>query len=665
MKSSNTTNSKYGALEILLIVSMILIFIDVQSSLTKSANEFVDSILQMPLRYEVTGWYFSRVIPHTKIGGVVFFIAFSFFLTLRTIVDKNKRRMRRKKKDYKQYAWNYLLLIIIFCCFGVEFFRPFSILHVAVVVVAPILMIILSPFFGIYFREIMGWDKGLESENQDLVHFDMGNSKSEEDNVYSFEIIPINPPPVPKKKRYINVTNIAQGLLVSAGAGAGKSFSVINPILAQAIQSGYTGLVYDFKFPTLACVVQGNFNKLKKDRGVIPYYVNFDDLTRSHRCNPVSPQVIDNKILLKDYVKAIIKNLNPSAKEDFWQQNAEAYLQGVLWWLKNHEPEYCTLPHAISMILSSYQDVLPILKQDNEVREIILPILSAFDLKAESQLAGVFSSVQLPLEKLNTKEISWVLSGDDFSFDLNNPDHPKFLTIGNNPITQSALSPVLSLIATVVATNINQQDKLPSIYCLDEAPTLYIPNLDNLPATARSNKVGTVVGIQDFAQLEKMYKKEEARALVSNLGNQFYGMTSDNQTARSVSEMFGKKSVQKISNSENDSSETINYNHEQRDIVPASYLSDQDLGCFVGKTTEKGNKKFRAKILASPPTEADIPQISEVSQELIDINFQLIKNDIEKIIAKYKIPNPASTAEHNKRPSSGTPVKNTSEVKNL
>ena len=335
----------------------------------------------------------------------------------------------------------------------------------------------------------------------------------------------------------VRLGNPFRGTFIAGGAGSGKSKSIIEPILQQAGAAGLTGVVYDFKFPTLAEEVAGSY----QGGAVKPYYVNFTDLSRSHRVNPLAPQLLATASFAREAAATIITNLDAKAAQqrNFWIQSGEVLLAGCIWYLRRNHPERCSLPAAVSLILDSdAEQLLATLQRDEEVRGLIASITSAS--KSENTIAGVFSTIQNYLAVLNTPEIFWVMSGDQVPLDLNSSETPGVLVVGNDPALSSTFSPLISLIVATAIKRMNQQGRLPSLVLLDEAPTLFIPNFAQLPATARSNKVATVYAVQDVAQMEALTSRQESEMILANLSNQFWGRTTNTATAERVSKMFGK-----------------------------------------------------------------------------------------------------------------------------
>lgn len=445
-------------------------------------------------------------------------------------------------------------------------------------------------------------------------------------------------------KGYLFLTNPFAGILVIGGAGAGKSFSVIEPIIVQTIEQGHAGLLYDFKFPTLAKIAQGAMKRFPSDTK--SYIVNFDDLTRSHRVNPIKPETLHTASNARAAAQTIIKNLFPPGKggDNFFVKNATTYLTGIIWFLKKEHPELCTLPHAMAMANEPVSKVVALLRENREVAGTIASIRTAVDEKAGGQIAAVVATLQDALSILNTPEIAWVLSGDDFDLNLNNPKSPKFVTIGNNPRLAGTYSPVIALIATMALGEMNQQGKIPSAVILDEAPTLYIPDFATIPATARSNKVATVFGAQDFSQIVSMYGQDEKDTIIANMANKFYGRVNHQQTAQYICTMWGKEQVLQRSESTSDAPEqsmkTYQKSHQvsitDRDRVTIQQVLELQTGEFFGQLVESDVSYFRAKMKPDQADPADLKVISQVDKKDIESNFDRIQIDIENLFKPLK-----------------------------
>jgi hypothetical protein len=432
----------------------------------------------------------------------------------------------------------------------------------------------------------------------------------------------------------IKITEPYRHLLVAGGPGSGKSFSVLEPILVQAMQQGKAGLIYDYKFPTFARLVASSA------KGVQPFYINFDDLSRSHRVNPIAPQLMTRSSFADQYARTVVYNLIPDAATSanpFFADSAQGYLAAIFWFLREEHPQYCTLPHAMALAMCPAAEVVTLLETNEETRNSIAAIREA--LSADAQRAAIVGTLQNGLRKINSKEIAWVLSGDDFTLDLNNPDAPKALVLGNNADLDDVYGPVLALLATVALKQMNQKGKADSIALLDEFPTFYLPNFDTYPATARSNKVAIVVGIQDFAQLEGRYGKTKKNAILGTLSNQFYGLQNNLEGAQYVSDLWGKEDVQ--TNSINQSQSTgLNQNGSagnaqsltERQRIRVQDVTNLEPGQFYGKLVESDFTSFKARMKGHEWPDKDWQAFADVSPDQVTANYQRIQQEARSLL---------------------------------
>jgi len=437
------------------------------------------------------------------------------------------------------------------------------------------------------------------------------------------------------------VSSPYQGIYVEGGAGAGKSQSVVEPFIYQVVEQDFAGFLYDFKGnpPTLSSTLYGAILKYKP--GIHFAHINLANPTISHRCNPLDPDYLPSKLHAQEYASVILKNLNRewATKLDFWAENAIAYLSAIIWYLRVHYPLFCSLPHAMLLALEPPEKSLSLLEQDEEVKRMIGPISVVQQQQANKQLASVFSSLQLPLNKLYTKELFWLLSshpGDDghVHLDVSDPMRPTFLSVGNDPHLGASFTPIIALLATVCMQHMNQQGKHKSVFILDEAPTLFIPGLEHLPATARSNNVSTMLCVQDFAQLSNLYGSRLAEVMRNTLGNQFFGMSGNLSTGEYVAKMAGDYMGVRWSYTDSSESKSDTASLGKEPYLTAHQVATQPPGHFIVKVAGKKPQFFSTQLRSSDLAAKSIPLRIERSKlnGLIEENWKRIHQEVEKIL---------------------------------
>ena len=455
------------------------------------------------------------------------------------------------------------------------------------------------------------------------------------------------------RKGYINVPNPYRGTLVIGSSGSGKSASIGNAYLHQFVQKGFCGIVYDFKFPTLANVVNTALHLYGKDTEVQYYIVNFQDPSLSHRCNPLAPENIPTVAHAEEYARAIVNNLdtNTIKHREFFSNSAIAWLAALIWFFRSEHPKHCTLPHVINTTLyQDYAHVISMLEGNPQSADMVRSIATAIQKKADKQIAGVIASLQIMVTKINSPEIVWVLTGNDFDMNINDPKRPKLLCLGSDPGLVDTFSPVVSLIITVALKQMNQQGKRKSFVLLDEAPTLFIPKFEVIPATARSNRVASVYLAQDIAQMVDMFGREKADVVIANLSNQFYGKVSSVPTAKAVSEMIGKEE-QLITNHSRGNSRgskgqrNLSYNtstsSQERPLIKPQEVMQLSPGEFVGQTVESSLPYFRAQVRETRARQHyGITRFTSLAgadsiPAVIQTNFQRVRKEVSRIVQHY------------------------------
>ena len=399
---------------------------------------------------------------------------------------------------------------------------------------------------------------------------------------------------------WINVVNPFRATMILGTPGSGKSFSVYNPFIEQMIRKGYTMFVYDYKFPDLTEVVYNELLRNLDKYKVQPefFVINFNDPRYSNRCNPLHPRYITDQAASAEVADIIMKNVNPNTaeKEDFFSMSAKVYIDALIWFLRIYEDgRYCDFPHLIELMGMPYDVVFDILQQYSEIEIKIRPFANALNSGAQDQLQGQIASAQIPLNKFASPELYWVLSGDDFPLDINDPEHPKILCVGNNPDYQAIYGTTLALYTSRMFKLINHKGKLPCGVLLDELPTIFIKGLDNLIATARSNKVAIVLGAQDKSQLVRDYTQKEADVIFNTVGNIFAGQVNG-KTAEELSKSFGKEFRQQQSETTGSDSESTSTSFHQEEIMPVSRIETLSQGYFLGKVADNNNNKIARKL---------------------------------------------------------------------
>lgn len=400
---------------------------------------------------------------------------------------------------------------------------------------------------------------------------------------------------------YITVGNPFRGTLVVGSAGSGKSFSVFNPFIEQMISRGYTMMLYDFKMPDLTKVV---YNALLRHKDVYRtppqfYCINFKDPLKSNRCNPIAAEYLTDIIDASETARVVMEALNKgNEKKDFFWMSAQQYIGICLWLLRIYTPpggrqgDWCDFPHLIELINQDYTKVLSIVKRQPALDGKARVFVDALEANAQDQLQGQIASARIPLNDIASPALYWVLSGNDFSLDINDPDAPKILCIGNDPDRQQVYGAALSLFTFRIIKRVNRKGKLPCAVIIDELPTISVQGLDGLMATARSNKVAVVLGIQDLTQVKADYGDKVADKILALPANVFVGACSVS-TAEKYSKEFGKEFRRQESQTRSVDSESVNISFHEEEVMPIRKITSLPQGSFIGKVAVDNDSPVR------------------------------------------------------------------------
>ncbi len=451
------------------------------------------------------------------------------------------------------------------------------------------------------------------------------------------------------RKSWINIINPFRSLLVLGSPGAGKSYFVIRHVITQHIRKGFSMFVYDFKFDDLSIIVYNHFLKYGHLYKVQPkfFVINFEDLSRTHRCNPLDKENMLDITDASESARTILMGLNREwikRQGDFFVESPINFLTSIIWFLRRYnDGEFCTLPHVIELMQVDYDKLFTILKTEKEIEALINPFISAYVNDATEQLEGQIAAAKVAMARLSSPQLYYVLSGNDFTLDINNPDEPKIVCMGNNPQKIQVYGAVLSLYVSRLIKTVNKKGKLKSSLIFDEFPTIYLNNMDSLIATARSNKVATTLGVQDFSQLKKDYGKDQADVIMNITGNIITGQVTG-ETAKQLSERVGKIMQDRTSLSINRTDTSISKSKQLDSAVPPSKISSLSSGEFVGMIADDPHQKielktFHCSILNDHVTlkkeqqeYKPTPIVRQVTHTMIRLNYTQIKQEIEDLV---------------------------------
>ena len=457
---------------------------------------------------------------------------------------------------------------------------------------------------------------------------------------------------------WINIINPFRASIVLGTPGSGKSYAVVNSYIKQQIEKGYSMYIYDFKFADLSTIAYNHLLNHLDGYKVKPkfYVINFDDPRRSHRCNPIHPDFMEDITDAYESAYTIMLNLNKTwvqKQGDFFVESPIILFAAIIWYLKIYQNgKYCTFPHAVEFLNRRYEDIFPILTSYPELENYLSPFMDAWLGGAAEQLQGQIASAKIPLSRMISPQLYWVMSDSEFTLDINNPEEPKLLCVGNNPDRQNIYGAALGLYNSRIVKLVNKKGMLKSSIIIDELPTIYFKGLDNLIATARSNKVAVLLGFQDFSQLVRDYGDKEAKVVMNTVGNIFSGQVVG-ETAKTLSERFGKVLQKRQSVTINRSDTSTSINTQMDSLIPASKISGLSQGMFVGAVADSFDQKIDQKIFhceivvdsekirQEEKAYRPIPVITDFRdengndrmKEMIQENYNRIKAEVKQVVA--------------------------------
>ena len=568
------------------------------------------------------------------------------FLVISLIGAKGRKD---EKLNYKS-AFAYIITGIALYCISSLFFH----LKMKVTLVAVVYMITTST--GYLFMLSGGTLLSRIIKNR-LNHKDIFNKENETfpqeerllENEYSINLPARYCLKNKVRNSWINIINPFRALMVLGTPGSGKSYFVIRHVITQHIRKGFSMFVYDFKFDDLSKIAYNTWLQYKHIYPVPPqfYVINFDDLSRTHRCNPLEPSAMTDITDAAESARTILLGLNREwikRQGDFFVESPINFLTAIIWYLRKYKDgEFCTLPHVIELMQTDYDNLFTLLRTEKEIEVLINPFVNAYLNDVMEQLEGQIASAKIAMARLSSPQLYYVLSGNDFNLDINNPEEPKIVCMGNNPQKIQIYGAVLSLYVSRLIKQVNKKGKQKSSLIFDEFPTIYLNNMDSLIATARSNKVATCLGIQDFSQLRKDYGREQADVIMNITGNIISGQVTGD-TARQLSDRFGKIMQDRESLSINSGDTSVSRSKQLEFAVPPSKISSLSSGEFVGMVADDPDckielKTFHCELLndhgalkKEQNNYKDIAVIRKLDNSMVQRNYLKVKQDIQDII---------------------------------
>ena len=429
-------------------------------------------------------------------------------------------------------------------------------------------------------------------------------------------------------KGWINI-NPFRGTMVLGTPGSGKSFGIINPAIRQMMSKGFCLCIYDFKFPDLAQIAYYQYLlKKQKDKDYKHdfFVINLNDVEKSKRVNPFKKEYIQTLAEAQEMAESMVSALQKGGSsggggsEQFFTQSAINFLSSCIYYFATYENGcFSTLPHLLSFMNRSYEEIFTTLFQHEELTSLLSPFKSAYDNKAFDQLEGQVGTLKIFLSRLATKESFWVFSGDEIQLKISDKENPSTIILASDPATQDINSALYSSVLNRTLKLINSKGNYPSGVIADEFPTIYIHKIDNVIATARSNKVAVVLGLQEIPQLRQFYKKEVADTISAIIGNILSGSARDKNTLDWLEKMFGKIKQKTYSQSISNQGTTTSINEKMDNMIPAGKIAALRTGEMVGMIagSEENNSEEYKSSAISGKINLDMKAIKEEEENYV------------------------------------------------
>ena len=447
---------------------------------------------------------------------------------------------------------------------------------------------------------------------------------------------------------WINIVSPQRGTILLGSPGSGKTF-LLQLFIRQMIEHGYSMVIHDFKYDDLSKFACNLFQRYKSHYppNAKFYNIQFDDLEHSNRCNLLHPSTLTVIDDADEAARAMLLGLNMkwiAEQGDFFVESAISFVKALIWYLKLYRKGcYCSWPHVIELAQAPLKDLFGILRAEPQLQVIVAPFVQALVSNANEQLAGQIATATISLAKLSSPALYYILTGNDFTLDLNNPKAPKVLCLGNNPQRSATFSPIIAAYLNTINRLVNQKKAHPFAEVFEEFSTISVHTVAKTIATGRSNDIAVILCLQNLDQLKETYGEKSADTIFNTCANVISGQVTG-ETARRLSDRFGRTLQHRESLTASYADVQISESHQLEPVIPESRIATLSPGEFVGMVADTADqpialKTFNCRISADPRALAaeekafkPLPPVHEVTPELLDKTFNRVRADVTELV---------------------------------
>ena len=392
------------------------------------------------------------------------------------------------------------------------------------------------------------------------------------------------------RKGFIVIDNIFRGALLIGTPGSGKTFGIVNPYIKQLIAYQFSLCIYDFKFPDLGKVAYYHYLLAKQHKRCLRHdfhVINLTEVEKSRRINVFRKDYIQTLADASETAEALVEALKKGDKsggsDQFFTQSAINFLSACIYFFSQYQDgKYASFPHVLAFLNCSYEEIFNTLFSNPELASLLSPFMTAYHSRAFDQLEGQVGTLKIFTSRLATKECFWVFSGNDFNLKISDCEQPSILILANDPNTQNINSACYSVVLNRLTRLINTKGNLPAGLIIDEVPTLYMHRVENLIATARSNQVAVLMGLQELPQFQQQYGKDTASTIAAVVGNVLSGSVRNKETLDWLERLCGKVKQPSESLSIDRNKTSTSLSEKLEPLIPAGKIASLKAGELIG-----------------------------------------------------------------------------------
>ena len=338
----------------------------------------------------------------------------------------------------------------------------------------------------------------------------------------------------------VYVPDVQRGTAVIGAPGSGKSFSAINPMIYSAIDQGFGIVLYDFKYAS-----QAKIASYAKSKGY-DVHVFAPGFPESEVCNPIDflrdSSDAETARQLATVINKNFRLLGNASEDAFFGPAGDQLTQAILMLTKEFGDRADIMTAAAILSSEKMVERLMAAALNPWIKIAFGQLFSSAG--SEKTVAGIAGSASLMFTRFMARgTLGCFVGKTTLPLEVK---RKQMIIFGLDRERRDAVSPLMtSILHMVVSRSIAKKRKEdgPLVVCLDELPSIFLPDLFKWLNESRSEGFCGILGWQNMGQLEKIYGKEISKAILGACGTKFVFNPGEEESARLFSAYLGEEEI--------------------------------------------------------------------------------------------------------------------------